>query len=258
MTNPDYVLIKFRENPAFRFYDIYTPNKILVEALDEENLSNAEAADKLQSAFQNLSGTYIVRIRTKSKSKLNAGGDVKASFCEYTVSIGNQTASPLNNSSVNGIGYLEQVYSKQSELEALKFNHRMDIFLKDQEIKALQDKLKIKTSKAEEGLSGTDKMIGLAIAKSLGVDVSMFMPAAPVPISNVNGLYTAINSDPIETRIITAVDKLAAINPDFCQLLENLTTSLELHPDKINVINLFFSKVAAGESLMSAFNVFMS
>jgi hypothetical protein len=255
MTKPDYVLIKFRENPDFRFYDIYTPNKILVEACDQENLSNAEAADKLQAAFENLSGTYIVKLRTKSRSKLNAGGDVKASVSEYTVNIGGQTASPQNNSSVNGIGYLEQVYSGKAELEALKFNHRMDLFLKDQQIKALEEKLKAKVAKPS-GLDGTDKMIGLAIAKSLGVDVSMFMPSAPVPISSaVNGVPS---DEAKETRVITAVDKLAAINPEFCELLENLTTSLELHPDKINVINLFFSKVAAGESLMSAFNVFMS
>jgi hypothetical protein len=256
MTKPEYVLIKFRENPDFRFYDIYTPNKILVESCDQETLSNAEVADKLQNAFDNLSGTYIVKLRTKSRSKLSAGGDVKGTISEYTVNIGGQTASANNSGQISGIGYLEQVYSGKAELEALKFNHRMDLFLKDQEIKALQDKLKAKVPK-ETGFNETDKMIGLAIAKNLGVDVSMFMPSAPVPISSaVNGPPT--NTDN-ETRVINAVDNLAAINPDgFIDLLENITNTLKHNPDKIAQINSFFAKTGAGESLVSSLMGLMS
>lgn len=255
MTNTEYVLIKFRENPDFRFYEILTPNKILVEAQDDEKFTNQEAADKLQSAFNNLSGTYIVKIKTKSKKSLSAGGDIKNAVCEYTVNIGGQAASASNSGQISGIGYLEQAYAKQSEIEALRFNHRMDLFLKDQEILQLKEKLKAKAPK-ENGFNETDKMIGLAIAKNLGVDVSMFMPSAPVPISSaVNGPPTTDN----ETRVITAVDKLAAINPDgFADLLENITKTLEHNPDKIAQINSFFAKTGAGESLVSSLMGLMS
>ncbi len=250
MTSPDYILKKFSENPDFRFYDILTANNTLVETCDNESLTNEQAFEKLKDCFANLSGTYIVKIRTKARKQLNAGGDVKSGVFQYTTNLGG--GSNNSNGAINGIGYLEQATNERIGAIEQRFQHQLEMMKKDQEIDQLKQKLKAKND--DGGLSGMDQMVAMGLMKSLGIDMGgMMNNAAPMA---VNGIAENNSSDN-ETRIIAAIDNLSAINPEFVSLLENLAITLKNNPEMIEKLNKFFQLTGSGQPLMQAFQVFM-
>jgi N-acyl-L-homoserine lactone synthetase len=67
MTNAEYVLKRFEENEDYKYWNVKSAGGKTVESFDRDDLSHAEATQRLSELFSNLEGTYIVSLTSNTE-----------------------------------------------------------------------------------------------------------------------------------------------------------------------------------------------
>lgn len=248
MTNAEYILKKYGQNPEFRFWDIKTASGKMVESQDNESVSHPESLEQLKEALENLEGIYTVVFKLKSKKETGTGGNIRPA-AEYPVKLGNgQTSQGIGfigqNNNNQTFNYLDR-YIQESQARANdKIAHLLETMALKETIKELKSK--------KEGVSGiSSNMENLLVAiatKELGIT----LPSAPVNTS-INGLPRSETE--AESRLMAAISKMHQLNPEgkVITMLENLAILMERFPEKIEALNKSLENVAAGQELFVSF-----
>lgn len=246
MTNADYVLKRFEENDTYKFWDVKTAGGRVVESMDNEDVTHAEATNRLSELFQNLEGAYTVIFRTKTKKSVAGGGDARPA-AEFTVRLGNpQSMQGIGN--INGGSNYIDKYIQETQLRSAEaLQYKLAMFEMQQTINELK-----RNKKEDTGIGSNMENVLVAIAcKELGIQLPGVQPiAGPV----INGIVPQ-NENEAEQRVVAALEKMQHLNPggNTVVMLENLATLMQRFPDKIPALNQSLQNVADGGDLLPSF-----
>lgn len=245
MTNADYVLKRFEENDTYKFWDVKTAGGRVVESMDIEDVTHAEATNRLTELFQNLEGAYTVIFRTKSKKGVASGGDSRPA-AEFTVRLGNPQSMQGIGTVGGGLSYVDRYIQETQLRSAEALQHKLAMFEMQQTINELKRK------KEDTGIGSNLEHVLVQIAcKEMGIPLPGVQPiAGPV----INGIAPQ-NETEAEQRVIAALEKMQHLNPggNTVVMLENLAILMQRFPEKIPALNASLQNVANGGDLLPSF-----
>lgn len=250
MITKEYVLEKFEEDPDIRFYDIMYPNKKdTVESLDNDKLSHDEAKARLIKIMNVLDGTYIIRLRAKTKVETSKGGSNKP-VGEYTVRFGNGSGSSdagIGMIPQGGSNLYERLMQTQNEATKKDLQHQMEVFMLKHQMQELKRK------KGDDGIGGLETILMQAIAKQYNLPGMGATQSAPV-ITAAPGINGIDSEQEAETRATNAIARIAKANPQgVIIVLEGLADLFEKYPEKVNALNQAFTNISNGQELLVSF-----
>lgn len=194
------------------FYQILdNDGKTIIDENNDPDVSAHEAVKKMQDIFDNITGTVIIKLCSRSKEDKAKGGPAR------NITLTTKIPDTSNNSNIQGIGSVSpNIAEIEAKLEE-KYNQKLDAYKREQDLLKRIEKLE---AEKNEG-SDVDKYLPL-IAGILGNQM-------PVPLAgndpNING-----PGNEVHERINNAIKILYKNDKNFVSNLEKLAQISQNNP----------------------------
>lgn len=194
------------------FYQILdNDGKTIIDENNDPDVSAHEAVKKMQDIFDNITGTVIIKLCSRSKEDKAKGGPAR------NITLTTKIPDTSNNSNIQGIG---SVSPNIAEIEARleeKYNQKLEAYKREQDLLRRIEKLE------------AEKNEGSDVDKYLPLIAGIFGNQMPVPLAgndpNING-----PGNEVHERINNAIKILYKNDKNFVSNLEKLAQISQNNP----------------------------
>ena len=194
------------------FYQILdNDGKTIIDENNDPDVSAHEAVKKMQDIFDNITGTVIIKLCSRSKEDKAKGGPAR------NITLTTKIPDTSNNSNIQGIG---AVSPNIAEIEARieeKYNQKLEAYKREQDLLRRIEKLE------------AEKNEGSDLEKYMPLIAGIFGNQMPTPLAgndpNING-----PGNEVHERINNAIKILYKNDKNFVSNLEKLAQISQNNP----------------------------
>lgn len=237
MVDPKFIIDVMRENPQYRFFAVMNPNYELVYS-SFQDIPSEDAIKRLEKFMTSTQGQY--KIALYPSGELNRNGLPKSEQGAYTYDV-NIVASVREPQPVQGIGNVLGGGGASFDMLDRFLNSKDDLALTRVEMAKMQmeieknreiDKIK---QEYDKKMSEADKNSGInGIINSLLPELAphlMGMVNNVITKTPINGINDAPAVDDKKSKVISAVNILMKLDPDFADNISDLAELATRKPE---------------------------